>query len=216
MSCLIGPRRGSRTACRGAATEGIGKEGRSEMSANEVSIPTTGEEIVEHLLAQHQQIKVLFGHVADAHGEHKQELFDDLVGLLAVHESVEETLVHPLAERELDDGEQVVPARLAEEQEATEALAHLYDLGVTHADFNTELAALRDAVAAHAEAEEELEFVQLRAVVDPEQLKSMMTAMEAVAALSPIPAPNLLLGPPLAVFDRVRAAVRDAAKGAPA
>jgi hemerythrin superfamily protein len=185
-------------------------------------MPAAAEDIVDSLLAQHQQIKVLFAQVDSARGEHKEQLFHELVGLLAVHESVEETLVHPMAEDKLDDGEEVVGARLAEEQEAKEALARLYDLGVTHPDFPTELASLRDAVTAHAEAEEELEFQRLREVVEPAKLQQMTEAMSAAAALSPTrphpdapsgPAANVLLGPPLAVFDRVRDALRDAAKG---
>ncbi|GAA1781851.1 hemerythrin domain-containing protein [Luedemannella flava] len=183
----------------------------------------TSQDIVDTLLAQHQQIKTLFAQVQSATGEPKEELFHELVALLAVHESVEESLVHPLAEDKLPDGGDVVPARLAEEQEAKEALAALYDLGVAHPEFDPRLAALRDAVTAHAEAEEAFEFIRLREVVDPDRLVTMASAMTAVAAMSPTrphpgvpanPAANLLLGPPLAVFDRVRDAVRDATRGA--
>ncbi len=184
---------------------------------------TAAEDIVDNLLAQHQQIKTLFAQVAAAEGPHKEELFNELVALLAVHESVEESLVHPLAEDKLPDGEDVVPPRLAEEQEAKEELAALYDLGVEHPDFDLRLAALRDAVTAHAEAEEELEFSRLREVIDADRLTKMTSSMRAVAAMSPTrPHPNvsptapanLLLGPPLAVFDRVRDALRNATKEA--
>jgi hypothetical protein len=180
-------------------------------------MPASGEDIVDSLLAQHQQIKLLFAQVDTARGEHKEQLFHELVGTLAIHESVEETLVHPMAQDMLSDGEAVVGARLAEELEAKEALARLYDLGVAHPDFPTELAALRDAVAALAEAEEELEFQRLREVVDPAKLQQMTGAMTAAAALSATrphpgvsssPAANLLLGPPLAVFDQVRDATK--------
>jgi hemerythrin superfamily protein len=183
---------------------------------------TAGEDIVDTLLAQHQQIKTLFAQVDAATGQHKEDLFHELVGLLAVHESVEESLVHPLAQDKLPDGEDVVPPRLEEEQEAKEALAALYDLGVDHPDFSLKLAELRDDVTAHAEAEEELEFLQLREVVDPDRLAKMNSAMSAVSAMSPTrphpnvpasPAANLLLGPPLAVFDRARDAIRNATKG---
>lgn len=179
---------------------------------------TASQDIIDSLLAQHQQIKLLFAQVESAHGEHKEPLFQELVSLLAVHESVEEVLVHPLAKRELDDADAMVRARLAEEQEATEALAELYDLGVEDPQFNTKLVALRDAVTAHAEAEEEQEFVRLRASVEPDTLERMAAAMRAVAAMSPtrphpdVPptaAAKLLLGPPMAVFDRARDAVRD-------
>ena len=108
---------------------------------------------------------------------------------------------------------------MAEEQDAKEALTRLYELGVAHPDFNGELVALRDAVSAHAEAEELLEFVHLRAVVDPAQLLRMRSAMAVAAVLAPTrphpevppdPAASLLLGAPQAVFDRARDALRDA------
>jgi len=184
---------------------------------------TAQEDIVDTLLAHHQQIKLLFAQVESTNGEHKRRLFQELVALLALHESVEESLVHPLAERKLPDGKSVVPARLAEEQDAKEALSRLYELGVEDPGFNTGLLTLRDAVAAHALAEETLEFAELRAVVDPENLLRMRSAMTVVAALAPtrphpeIPsnaAATLLLGPPMAIFDRARDAVRDALRKA--
>jgi hypothetical protein len=92
--------------------------------------------------------------------------------------------MHPLAERRLNDGEAVVAPRLLEEQEAKAALARLNDLGVHDPAFNEELAALRDAVADHAEAEEALEFVRLREVVDADELRRMraMARADAIAA----------------------------------
>src|SRR3954447_11776365 len=134
---------------------------------------STNEDIIDTLLAQHHQLKVLFAQVDGAHGEHKERLFEELVGLLAVHESVEETVVHPLAKDELPDGDTVVAPRLEEEQDAKAELARLYDIGVHAPEFRAGLAALRDAVQAHAEAEEALEFVRLREVVEPERLTRM-------------------------------------------
>ena len=134
-------------------------------------MPTAGEDLVDQLLAQHQQIKVLFAQVDTADGDHKQQLFEELVELLTAHEATEQASVHPLAADKLSDGTAVVDARLAEEEDAEQALARLTELGVNHPDFGEELAALRDAVTAHAEAEEELEFPRLREAVDPAQLK---------------------------------------------
>ncbi len=165
---------------------------------------TSSEDIVDMLLAQHHQIKLLFDQIGKAQGEHRDRLFHELVGLLAVHESVEEGLVHPLAERELGAGD-AVQERLDEERDAKTALARLYDMGTADPGFEQELTALRDAVAAHAEAEEELEFLRLRGVVEPERLARMGAAMRFVAAGSPTRP-----GPPPAVFDRVGAALREA------
>jgi hypothetical protein len=181
---------------------------------------TAQEDIIDTLLAHHQQIKLLFGAVEATTGDHKQQLFEELVALLAVHEGVEETLIHPLAEENLPKGEATVSARLAEEQDAKEALARLYDLGIGHPQFDLDLATLRDAVAAHAESEELLEFGQLREVVDADQLVRMRSALAVAATLTPHPdAPatasaNPLRGAPLAVFDNVRDALREAERSA--
>ena len=78
----------------------------------------TEQDAVELLLAQHEQIKMLFGEVGAAQGEQKQALFEDLVRMLAMHETAEEEVVHPVARRNLDDGDDIVDSRLQEESEA--------------------------------------------------------------------------------------------------
>jgi hemerythrin superfamily protein len=176
------------------------------------------QDVLGMLLAQHGQIRELFGQVSEASGERKREMFDDLVRLLAVHETVEEELVHPLARRKVEGGETVVEARLEEEQQAKRALAELYDLGPDHADFNVRLGRLRDAVLEHAEHEEREEFASLRKNVDADRLRRMAGAMRVAEKLAPTrPHPNsprsaagnMVLGPPMALFDRIRDAIRE-------
>lgn len=179
---------------------------------------TDRQDVVDLLLAQHDEIKLLFAQVANTTGDRKRELFQDLVRLLAVHEAAEEQLVHPLARGKLDSGASVVDSRLKEEDEAKHALARLYDLGVEHPRFDAELIALGDSVKAHADAEENEEFRHLRDTVDADQLRTLAKAVKAAQATAPTrPHPaagesavgNMLAGPPLAVFDRVRDAIRD-------
>ncbi len=176
------------------------------------------KDVVDVLLEQHNEIKTLFNQVANARGEHKRELFEDLTRLLAVHESAEEEVVHPVARRTLDNGEQVVERRLQEEDQAKHTLAELYDLGVDHPDFDSRFSMLAQAVLAHATQEENAELRYLRQYVPAERLQRMAGAFrvaEKVAPTRPHPhagesaAANLLAGPPLAVFDRVRDALRD-------
>ncbi|MEU8176612.1 hemerythrin domain-containing protein [Microbispora hainanensis] len=176
----------------------------------------TERDVIDLLLAQHDQIKTMFAEVSAARGERKRELFNDLVRLLAVHESAEEQVVHPAARSKA--GDEVVEARLHEEDEAKHALSDLYDLGVDHPEFDTRLAALEKAVVDHAAHEEREEFPRLRQETSPEQLRRMAGAVRAAEAISPTrPHPgagesattNMLLGPPVAVFDKIRDAVRD-------
>jgi hypothetical protein len=177
------------------------------------------DDAVDILLAQHQRIKDLFGRVAAATGVEKRELFEGLVCLLAVHEVAEEELVHPLARRKIEFGQRVVDSRLHEERQAKRALADLYNLGTDQAEFDTGLEHLRDMVLAHAEREEHDELPYLREAVPPQHLQRLASVMLSVEKRSPTrPHPNtpssatgnVLLGPPLSVFDRVRDAVRDA------
>ncbi|MFF0633649.1 hypothetical protein ACFYTS_14235 [Nocardia sp. NPDC004151] len=123
-----------------------------------------------------------------------------MVRLLAIHDSAEEEVVHPVAKR----------ARFGAEE--------MVDLSVHHPNFQAELADFADAVADHAAHEEAEEFVLLRRQYSATQLQrtaGSVRAAEAVAPTRPHPhtgssaAANLIAGPPPAVFDRVRDAVRD-------
>jgi hemerythrin superfamily protein len=177
---------------------------------------TQDQDVVDLLLEQHNQVKSLFGQLINATGDQKRQLFQELVRLLAVHESAEEQVVHPIARKQV--GDDVVEARLREESQAKHALAELHDLGVDHPDFDGKLATLANAVLDHATHEEREEFPYLRQNVSAEQLRRMAGAVRAAEAIAPTrphpragesAAANLLAGPPIAVFDRTRDAVRE-------
>jgi hemerythrin superfamily protein len=175
-------------------------------------------DVVDLLLEQHQEIKELFRQVATATGTTKRERFQELVRLLAVHESAEEGVVHPAARKSINGGEQVVESRLHEEDEAKHVLADLYDMGVDDPRFDAKFAEFEQAVIEHATHEEQDEFRYLRENLPEDRLEKMAGAVEAAEKLAPTrPHPmagesataNLLAGPPAAVFDKVRDAVRD-------
>lgn len=174
-------------------------------------------DVVELLLAQHSQIRDLFLEVEHAAGEARQEAFWQLVRLLAVHETAEEELVHPLARRLLNGGDGLIDDRLAEEYQAKQALAEIESAGTSHDQFLALLAGLRESVLKHAHYEETYEFPSLRST-QPGQLRALAAAVavaEKVAPTHPHPgtetaAKNLAAGPILAVFDRVKDAIRQA------
>ena len=176
------------------------------------------QNVIDLLLQQHMEIKQLFVDVFNAIGEEKRDRFYDLVRLLAVHESAEEQVVHPTARRNIEGGEAIVGARLEEENAAKQELSELYELGVDHPEFDSRLRAFAEDVVRHATAEEAEEFVALRNALRPEELAKMagvVKAAEAAAPTRPHPAAgesamaNVVMGPPLAMFDQVRDAVRD-------
>lgn len=179
--------------------------------------PGPEEDVVDLLLAQHAQIEQLFLLVIGSTGETRRDAFDDLVKLLAAHETAEEEVVHPLA-RNLPGGggDAMVDERLDEERQAKETLQTLIAGGVDADGFDTGIILLRDAVLTHARYEERYEFTQLRQHVPAGRLRSLAAAVRAAEATAPTrPHPgaqsakgNLAAGPALAVIDRIRDAVR--------
>lgn len=173
-------------------------------------------DVVTLLERQHEEIRRLFAKVESARGERRVSAFHDLVKLLSVHETAEEELVHPEVHRRRG-GKRVVNARIKEERHAKELLSTLDKIGPDAEGFDTLLRELRDDVLAHAEHEEREEFPLLRKNNDENRLRAMADTVRAAEAIAPThPHPgvesataNVLLGPPTAVMDRTRDAIRN-------
>ena len=104
------------------------------------------EDVVDLLIAQHQQVKNLFARLHTATGDAAEEPFHELRKMLAVHETAEEEVIYPvLRSHGADD---IVEARLGEEADAKQALANLEKMGPTAAQFPAELASFEKAVLA--------------------------------------------------------------------
>ncbi|WP_433567387.1 hemerythrin domain-containing protein [Nocardia sp. CA-151230] len=194
-----------------------GGQARSAAESEERDTSTEQDDVIALLQQQHTQIKTLLQQVEGASGEAKRQPFENLVRLLAVHESAEEQVVHPASRRAKVAGE-VVDDRLHEEEEAKHVLAELYELGVTDDRFAGKFQDFAASVIEHAEMEEKEEFDQLRRSLSGQDSARLATAVrvaEAVAPTRPHPqagesaTANLVFGPPLALFDRIRDAVRD-------
>jgi len=179
-------------------------------------------DLVDLLLTQHARIEEQFLLVVGASGKDRQEAFDDLVRLLAVHETAEEEVVHPLSRTLADGGDGIVDDRLQEERQAKEMLKALTEADVDSDGFDAALLLLRNAVLTHARYEERYEFPHLRAKVPAKRLRGLAEVVRAAEAAAPTrPHPgaesataNLVAGPALAVADRVRDLVRKAARHA--
>jgi hemerythrin superfamily protein len=171
-----------------------------------------GKDVVSFLKEQHQRIKMLFERVLEAKGEQREKAFFELRRLLAVHETAEEEIVHPAARRTLENGEQIVRARLQEENTAKDALTQLEKLDVGSSEFDVNLRSLRKDVVAHAEAEEREEFDILATALDAARLERMRKAAEFAESIAPTrphagvesAVANLLTGPFVSMLDRSR------------
>ena len=120
-------------------------------------------DVLDELIRQHGEISDLFGETLRSTGTERARAFARLVRLLAVHETVEQEILHPLARRTFPGGAGIVRERLAEEHAAEAMLAELDAMDPDDPAFEPLLARLRTDVLAHARAEERLEFARLRA-----------------------------------------------------
>ncbi|GAA0595260.1 hemerythrin domain-containing protein [Actinomadura livida] len=178
------------------------------------------EDVIDLLRAQHGRIRDLFDEVMHSAGTERRDAFRELVRLLAVHETAEEEIVHPVARR-LPGGKGIVADRLAEERAAKELLSELHGMDTDDPAFLKSLDKLRMDVLSHARAEERYEFDRLRDQFSPTQLRGFAAAVRAAEAIAPTrphpgtesAAKNMLLGPPVAVLDRVRDMIRSARDG---
>ncbi|WP_199433013.1 hemerythrin domain-containing protein [Qaidamihabitans albus] len=175
------------------------------------------EDVITLLRRQHDEIRELFERLTRETGDARRETFHRLVQLLSVHETAEEEIVHPQVQ-ELTAGRTVVEARLKEENSAKELLSTLQEMGPEAEGFDTLLGQLREDVLAHADHEEREEFPLLASNCDEHRLLDMAASARAAEAIAPTrPHPgvesreaNMLLGPPAAIMDRARDAIRGA------
>lgn len=174
-----------------------------------------GDDVVAFLKTQHQEVKDLLEKVQEARGEERKTAFYEIRRLLAVHETAEEEIVHPVAKRVLPNGERIVEQRLEEENAAKKALTELEALDVDSPEFETQFATLKRNVIAHAESEENEEFEMLGRELDGERLQGMRKAAEIAESFAPTRPhagvesafANLIVGPFASMLDRARDAL---------
>ncbi|MFE6649935.1 hemerythrin domain-containing protein [Nocardioides sp. NPDC057772] len=171
-------------------------------------------DVVRILLHQHAGIRQLCATVGNSEGPAKRQAFDDLRVLLAVHETAEELVVHPVAS--VHGGETLTKALNADEKEASEMLARLEEVGVDSPEFDESFPIFQIAVEQHAEEEERVEFPLLLARLDETARHTMgkrLTAAEMVAPTHPHPGaagsvPKQLATMPFhSIVDRVKDAL---------
>lgn len=172
------------------------------------------DDVVGILLRQHARIRELFEDVSSAEGDHKQQAFDELRALLAVHETAEEMVLRPVSRKAA--GDSVAEERNHEEQEANKVLLELEKLDVASAEFDQQLASFEQDVLHHAESEENAEFPRILAECEEEKRASMgkqVRRAESIAPTHPHPstagstAAQWAVGPFASLVDRTRDAL---------
>jgi len=146
-----------------------------------MSVPATGD-IVDVLIAQHQELIDNLDDVRRSRGGPRADAFALLQVLLRAHEQGEQEVVHPVTRGLVDDPETVFE-RVHEEQGLDLSLSELRGLDLDGAEFDRRFHAFRDAMIAHLGWEERVEFPGLRARRTAEQLFAMANELRAVQAI---------------------------------
>ncbi|MBW8093600.1 hemerythrin domain-containing protein [Streptomyces hygroscopicus] len=192
---------------------------KAEMERKEAARLPEGD-VVAILLEQHARIRDLFEDVKASEGVHKQQAFDELRALLAVHETAEEMIVRPVAQDTV--GEKEAEARNHEEEEANKVLARLEKMDVASPEFDALLREFEQSVSDHAEREEREEFPGVHSGRSEEQLRSMGTRLRAAEKVAPThphpsaagsPTAQWAVGPFASLVDRTRDAINAATGG---
>ena len=174
---------------------------------------STRRDVVTRVRRQHDTIRRLFDGVEKVAPARRAEAFQPLVRLLAVHETAEEMVVYPALLLAGADARAVVRARKAEEDQAKKHLAELEGLNPGSREFLAQLRAFRADVEAHAEAEEAQVLPLLNEHRAAHELRLMDLWFVTAETIAPTHAHrfapesatgNLVLGPAVALVDRVR------------
>ena len=167
--------------------------------------------VISLLLEQHAKIRDTFGAVRAAPKDQRQESFDQLRELLAVHEAGEEMVLRPVSRK--DAGAQVADARNKEEDEAAHVLAELEKMDASDERFMAKLADFELAVSAHADHEELEEFPAVQSTHTVEELHALGDKLLAAERKAPThphptaagsPAAQRVVGPFAALLDKAR------------
>jgi hemerythrin superfamily protein len=181
------------------------------------------EDVVQMVRRQHDTIRSLFAEIGACTPEERRQPFEALVRLLAVHETAEEMVIYPELRARGDREATIVDARTNEEDAAKKALAGLEGMDITAATFEQAFATFREDVEMHAEREEREVLPVLEDTTD-ERRRTMGQMFRLAEATAPTHAHrmapesavgNLMVGPFVAVVDRVRDAIRDATRDEP-
>jgi hemerythrin superfamily protein len=178
-----------------------------------------GNDLIAAVLSDHADIKSLMNDVSVARND-RDAHFCRLVEKLAVHETAEEEILHPMA-RSVSSSS-LVEQRLSEESNGKAALAELERIGVDSPQFDAKFRRVRDEVLAHAQREEDEELPALEREVDSDRLGRAASIFRAAQRVAPTHAHahspesatgNVLVGTFVAAADRARDALREAMDG---
>ncbi|MDV3220275.1 hemerythrin domain-containing protein [Intrasporangium sp.] len=130
----------------------------------------------QHLLRvlrrQHARIASLLSRVTETEGSARRAAVAELLHYVALHESAEQTFMHPVGLQAVGD-RAAVQGRVVEEREIEAVITNLEGLDPDSMDFMIYFGLLEEALGGHTRAEEEVEARLLEQAVPGEQLETI-------------------------------------------
>ena len=141
------------------------------------------DDVVDVRTAQHRQLADLITRIAQRPGPRRQHEFRHLSQLLADHHRGEQVVVYPIMCDHTGGGTEIAARDLADGARLVAMAAEVNRRGTEHATFPAGIAALREAMAAHAAYEEHDVFPRLRRRIPVQRLHLMANQLRNVQTM---------------------------------
>lgn len=174
---------------------------------------------VDILTRDHRNVEDLFGrYEAATDPDTKTEIVHEVVHELAVHGEIEELRFYPRLREVLEDGDALADEAVNEHVEMKQTLDDLDSMTAEDEGFDQRMHQLMGEVRHHVEEEERDLFPGIRQALSDDELQDLGQRLEQARSLVPTrPHPNAptspeakaAAGPPTALMDRVRDAIRN-------
>jgi hemerythrin superfamily protein len=194
-------------------------DGRSQMSKEELAaaleLEDTGPDAVALLERQHARIRELFQEYEQLSGrpsKRKQELVGQIITDLVKHAQVEEQVLYPAVQKEIDGAGDEIDESLEEHHAAELLMAELDLMTPDRERYDAKVTVLMENVQHHIEEEEQELFPKLRAQWNEERRRELGAAMVKVWKVAPMrPSPMSPSQPPAAALIAIPKALWDIA-----
>ena len=149
------------------------------MQIDTTLLPLRGNDAVEILVNDHQVIKSLLRELTEATGPRRQEVLEELKGVLTIHNATEENLVYPAIDKVA--GSKLEAQHLYHETAEADTLVFELDSMLKErdqSDFSSKAKKFADAVSHHIEEEEQKAFPRLRENSDARHSKMLADSVK--------------------------------------
>jgi hemerythrin superfamily protein len=150
------------------------------MQVDTTMLPARGSDAVEILKNDHKVIKSLLNKLTEAEPSEREEVLEQLKGVLTIHNATEENLVYPAINKLAKSKPE--SDRLYHETAAADVLVFELDSLLKEGkdrEFTTKAEQFQDAVLHHIEEEEQKALPRLEENTDPEQAETLTGAVRA-------------------------------------